>query len=56
MGQPSSFTAKSLVYSSEPFLRDRLISPRIFLDRIRFSTLARVGLVGLRFFTGTKLA
>jgi len=45
----------SLDYSPGLSLRDRLISPRIFLDRIRFSTLERVGLVGLRFFAGTRL-
>lgn len=46
----------ALDYSPVLSLRDLLISPLIFLFLILFSTLARVGLEGLRFLGGTRLS
>ena len=45
----------ALIYSSGLLRRDLLISPRIFFCLILFSWLARVGLVGWRFFAGMML-
>ena len=50
----SSLPGALSFYSPGGFRRFFLISPRIFLLFILFSTLLRVGLVGRRFFTGTR--